>query len=217
MSSMNGESEGTKPGRLLRYIARQLLHYTLEALKRVWLLAIGVLVILGVAYLVRNWLDEAMQSHWLYGLILSVFIFCLLLFLIWVFWRQPKSETDFSKYSLQGLVLSLILVILVAIEVMAAISYILYEADLIHYTSSYPITSSRLLDYYGWHFIDSIPVLEIWSTFNVDAPVKGEGLWAGILVMVFRVLIVAPGIAVIKNYLGRRGKTNPSPAVEPSH
>ncbi len=208
---MKSESVEPRSGRLPSHIAGGSLRYVKKALDRILLIILGVFLIAFCAFAVRWGLDQATKLHWLFGLTLSVLIAVLLPFFIRWLWQQPLSTTNLGKHPIQGLVLNLILVVLVAMVAMTAISYILFEAALVHYTSSYPITSGRLLDYYGWHFVDSVPILEIWSIFDVDAPVKGEGLWTGLLVLVFRVLIIAPSIALIGKHVGRRADTAPSP------
>lgn len=177
--------------------------------ERVWRIVVILVSFLGVvaaSWGLRYILDMATKLHWLAGLTLSVVLIIILFGLLWLFWRHPPSSIICGKYPWQGLVFNLTFVVLAAIAVMATLSYILHDARLVQYTSSHPITVGRLLDYYAWHLVDSIPVLEIWRVFDVDIPAKGEGFWVGFLVLVFRVLIIAPSIALIKRQLDLRAK-----------
>ncbi len=72
------------------------------------------------------------------------------------------------------------------------------HAGLLEYTSSQEIAYGRLIDYYGWHVIDSIPVLNLWKTFGVEQGIVGVGFGPGILLLSFRVLIVAAGIFIVQ-------------------
>lgn len=90
-------------------------------------------------------------------------------------------------------------VVVLAMVAMAIISDILYRQQLVQYFSSDPITAARLLDYYGWHFVDSIPVLAIWDVFDVQARISAEGFVARAFVQLFRVLIVASEIQIFRS------------------
>jgi len=85
---------------------------------------------------------------------------------------------------------------------MAFVSYILFELDFVKFTSSDPVTVSRLLDYYGWHFIDSVPIFAIWDTLGIESRITASDTGARALLEVFRVLIVA---TVIQIFMSKRG------------
>jgi hypothetical protein len=127
--------------------------------------------------------------------------------LLVLFWRRLLSSSAsmrvwLGKYPTAHLGVLLLFMAFIAMGAMASISFNLHEAAIIRYTSEEPITFGRLVDHYGWHFIDSIPILEVWRAFGVEALAEGDGFWPGFLVLVFRVLIIAPSIALIR--VGRK-------------
>ena len=143
----------------------------------------------GFLWFIRLVLDSATKGHWVLGIVVAVFILVLLVaFQVLlgiaispnspnlrrsIFGNPDAGPTGFLE-QYPGVALSILLGIIVCAAVlsMATISNVLNgETELVEYQfpstdspSSRVIPSeklaSELLDYYGWHLIDSIPVLE---------------------------------------------------------
>ncbi len=116
-----------------------------------------------------------------------------------------------------------LLIVLIAILLMATISNILHsqtelvkyilpanKANIGHEAPPEELTS-KLLDYYGWHAIDAIPVLDIWKIFKVEPPLTSEGVLSGFLVLFFRVIIVAQSISLVREGLVLRKQSLEQP------
>ncbi len=89
---------------------------------------------------------------------------------------------------------------------MSSLTIILYQGEHLVYTSTDGITPGSLSNSYLWYFVDTIPGLEIWSTFNVDNPVKTDGFLAQLLVFIFRLSIIIPSVMLFKEWLSSRQK-----------
>lgn len=168
---------------------------------------------------------EATGVHWLAGLAVSLIsitlLICFTLWWAWLVWTQRYSggnvawrrfHTWFGKGHLTvRLWAVLVFITLFAILGMSNISLTLHVGGVVNYElpeqeisrilEDPRFFSDTLIAYYGWHFIDSIPILQIWQTFNIDPPTSAEGHWDGILVLVFRVLIIGPSIFAITKWL----------------
>jgi hypothetical protein len=71
---------------------------------------------------------------------------------------------------------------------------------------------------YAWHLVDLIP-LSIWSGTGIESPLEPKNRAAGALVFVFRVIMVAPLLVLIvefiKRKLEKRPKKRPTPSFFP--
>ena len=125
--------------------------------------------------MVRTFLAWATKLHWFVGLVAALVLFVVLILVLkWIQNAQLTSK-EFGKYPRIGLALNLFMVIFLAIVLLATVSGILYQQNLVQYSpeTKNPITISLLLDYYSWHFIDSIPIFKILSilkqlSFSLD-------------------------------------------------
>jgi hypothetical protein len=109
--------------------------------------------------------------------------------------------------------ISVLVVVLVAILLMETISDLLHtQARLVIYTLPPDKDGVRrevppqeltpqLMNYYAGHAIDSIPVLNVWRSFNITPPLVSEQYLAGVLVLLFRVILVTAGLGIVKDGL----------------
>ncbi|MHC4475024.1 MAG: hypothetical protein ACYTEL_05235 [Planctomycetota bacterium] len=157
----------------------------------------GAFIVPPLVYMIsRTALRFAARVHWILGLVTSLpFIALIVLLLV-------GCKEDFFKKYPGRVVLSLFAtVVLTGASVCAWYSFALSEADLACYESTQPLSAGRLTDYLIWVFIDMVPVMEIWSTLNVPAPVEPIGVVAGLPVLVFRALVVLPLITYFRKWL----------------
>ena len=162
------------------------------------------LILLGVFFsMLINFLAWASELHWLAGLGLAISVFLGGFWALWWIRNTPRTSVEFGIYPATGLLLNLLGVVLVEMVAMASLSEIFYRNGWVFYSSPKPISVGLLLDFYGWHFIDSIPVLDIWKAFDVSAPAKGQDSVAQSLVLLFRVAIVGASVALYQGKAGR--------------
>jgi hypothetical protein len=179
--------------------------YTVDfAAKQHWMLGIAAAVLfLGMLIALQGMLHWGLSSPWWEKLV----------------WGSPHGEGGglIQKHRGLSVVLLFVMVVCVAIGLMARISGILHsQAGWVTYAppsaagaSSPPLAGealeSKLLEYYGWHAIDAIPVLDVWKAFKVEAPLTAsDETFAGVLVFGFRLVIVALSIVIAQKWLGRK-------------
>ncbi len=167
--------------------------------KQTLIAVVGAIITIGSVAWIGRTLDEATKLHWFLGLISAVVVMFLIFVLLKWIRSAPLTRRNFGMNPKTGLFLNLLWVVVLAMVAMATISNILYGQGVISYSSSQPITAGRLLDYYSWHLIDSIPIMQIWTAFPIEAPAQGEGFWAGFLLLSFRVLVIGWSVAIFRS------------------
>lgn len=66
--------------------------------------------------------------------------------------------------------------------------------------------------YYTWHLVDSVPGLQLPTTFDVDAPLDATGVPAGILLFTYRILVILPIVGAITQLVQQR-RDRPEPTL----
>lgn len=171
----------------------------LGAVKYAGILVIASIFGLAGVGVVVMMLRAASERHPMLGLGVAVLALALVVWALRWVQKETLSPISFGMYPRTGLVLNLAILVLVSAVAMATVSDALYRAGLAVYIAATPISVALLLDYYGWHFVDSIPVLRVWQTFGVEAPANGEGVVAGLLLLGFRVAIIAWALSLFKS------------------
>jgi len=87
-----------------------------------------------------------------------------------------------------------------AIVLFATFAFVLSDHDVIRFGTdpASPATISRpadALDFFAWHLLDSIPVLSVTETLRWKEPLGYTSGWVGLLLLVFKVLVIVPVIA----------------------
>ncbi len=178
--------------------------YSLKRLgKQVSIFMIGFLLVLAATGIVRSALEIITNLHWSLGLIAAVMtLIGLVLIINWIK-KAPYTPTQFGCYPKLGLALNLFLVVFIATVAIAFVSFILYRLEFVDFTSKDPISVPRLMDYYGWHFIDLIPIVAIWDILGIpQSRIQANDTDARVLLEVFRVLIV---LTVIRTFMSKKG------------
>jgi hypothetical protein len=132
----------------------------------------------------------AYNLHPLAGLVVSIIIIMIAIVLLWFALYNPGKRL--FREPLMGILLNFAGVILVSLNGFSFLSYALYQYGITKYTSSQTITTQVLAYDYTWHLIDLLPSLEVWNTLQIDAPIKERNVWAGILLILFRLVIILP-------------------------
>jgi hypothetical protein len=135
------------------------------------------------------------EQHWVLGAIaaalLAVLVGLLFLGLNESFFRNSPTRVVVSLFAST---------VLLAASVCSAWSYILVSEGWGSYTSSKELHPGVFADFYLWHLIDMFPGFKVWETLGIPALVKANDWIAALPVLVFRVFVVLPILALIKKW-----------------
>jgi len=133
--------------------------------------------------------------HWVLGalltLLLAVAVGLLFLGLNESFFRNFPTRVVLSLFAS---------IVLLAASVCSGWSYILLSQGWGSYTASVELHPGVFADFYLWHLIDMIPAFKVWETLGIQPPVKANGAIASLPVLVFRVCVVLPILALLKKW-----------------
>lgn len=153
-------------------------------------MSVGLGLILGV---VAGILIAANALHWLVGLVVAIaFVIAVWIGLCKLRKDLYSEERRLDEKEWLSYVLGPVGMVGLAVLAITTISFGLWEADQVKYEANQPINYEVMLKYYLLHLIDSIPILEAWKAFNIIPPARPEGFWSGSLLVIFRVIIIAP-------------------------
>jgi hypothetical protein len=83
--------------------------------------------------------------------------------------------------------------------------------------SSHDVTLASLSDFFLWHFLDAVPLLKITETLKWDVPLTYTSGTVGLIVLVFKVVVILPVIGAFTWYAtGETGKQVSEVAIEPT-
>lgn len=96
----------------------------------------------------------------------------------------------------------LLCAVVVSIVGFAGLSYALTNQGWISFDSPShaSVNFETLTDFFSYEFVDAIPGIRIWSTFNVHAPATATGFWAPALLLCFRLSFIAPTTVLLVNW-----------------
>ena len=187
------------PGQLRRLGAQTIMTAITEKITRVQNLLegwIGAVMFPCLLYLAsRVLLVWTSGLHWILGAIVSAFL-AILVGVLFI----GLNETFFRRYPTRVVVSLFVSIALLAASVCSAWSYILLSKGLASYTSSKEMHPGVFADFYLWQLIDMIPGFKIWETLGIQAPVKANDPVASLPILIFRVCVVLPLLAVVKKW-----------------
>lgn len=127
----------------------------------------------------------------------------------------PESIQSADANKKPAFVLGLVIAIaLVWIYIFAVISYVLFELGWVPYTLDHSATNalSDLADAYLWYFLDLVPSLHINEALGWQPDVKLTGGLSGVILTVFRMVIVYQVLKLGKKLLDtRKSQETPTP------
>jgi hypothetical protein len=99
-------------------------------------------------------------------------------------------------------------VLWIAMVFFSSVTYVLVEHELMKFSGSaeQDVSPEALLDFYGWHFLDALPLLKVNETLHWEKPLTYDSAWVGLLLLGFKVTVIVPVIAAFAwywAYLGR--------------
>jgi hypothetical protein len=155
---------------------------------------------LGAIFVVAglHWLTTvAGHFHWTAELLLTL-VFALLGLGLLLGWKSKLYFRQYPKADLAGL---WILTVGLVIEVFASLSSFLNTLVPNSYLGPQRIGKDDFINFYFWHFIDALPALKIWDSFAVPPPPYHQQTFlAGLVLIVFRTLVLATLIGAIKDW-----------------
>ena len=177
----------------------------------------GAVAFPAVVYLASRFaLIWAMSAHWILGAALMVLLGAVVGVVL-----VGLNETFFRKFPARVVVSLFATTVLLAASVLSAFSYVLYIKEWGHYTSSAELHPGRFADYYLWYFVDMIPGLKIWDTLAITAPVRATDPAAGVPLLLFRMAVVLPILALFRKWVDvtrkERSVTSSGEGIMPSN
>ena len=119
----------------------------------------------------------------------------------WIFWRAPKIGGTVALYNAVFAFLTLSVFC-------ALVSSEFYRYGLFHIAESH-LGGNILWMYtatYFWNLVDAIPGLEITGTLHWDSPLQFSNTWGELFLILFRLLVLAPLLTVIAEFISDSGK-----------
>jgi len=173
---------------------------------------------LGIG-LVKDSIAVAERFHWLAGAIagllwiMAVAVFCIAM---WYAMRSsaPRWLRDYmlirprtdkraglaEQYPAAAATAMMCVVIGVAVVATTYTSANLESHGVLAYVTDEPTQlpmTELLFRLYSWHVVDLIPVVDVWTIYNVHPPVRPANFWAQTLVLVFRAALIGFSISVL--------------------
>lgn len=156
----------------------------------------GAILTPTFAYIIsRSVLTWGLKLHWVVGGLLSVpFAVVVALLLVGL------TRSLFKKFEARVVLSMFATIVLLAASVCSTWSYILLKRGLAHYESSGELHPGKFADLYVWQMIDMIPGFKVWETLGIPAPVKAQGFYAGLPILMFRVCVGLPIVALFTKW-----------------
>lgn len=66
------------------------------------------------------------------------------------------------------------------------------------------------LDFFAWHALNSVPALEITGTMRWDEPLGYDDAGVGLLLLIFKVVVIAPIVAAFVSFWRYRSNSKPN-------
>ena len=159
---------------------------------------VGAVLIFALLRLVLEWAAEA---HWVVGLMATLVLTVPLVLLL-----KSVRQKLYSQYS-HMVAGSLILVTaLMAIAVFSSASALLYHWRPQSYSGKPVLAMGTFADYYFWHAVDAIPGLRLWDSFGATAALQQSGFMAGLLLLIFRAVVLATLMAAFAEWFASQRK-----------
>jgi hypothetical protein len=99
-------------------------------------------------------------------------------------------------------------VLFIATMFFSSLTYVLVEQDLLRFSgpAERDVSLEALSAFYLWHFLESLPLLAVNETLHWEKPLTYESVWVGLVLLVFKVTVIAPVISAFAGYWAYLGK-----------
>ena len=172
-----------------------------------YLLFLGVMIITLGPLVLFNWLSQFILSRFTLGFQLVVFVvWGLLLALAVVFIATERNrERLFNRLQKIGHfapVAYSINLLMIAVMFFSSVTYVLVARGVLklNAASGSDVTQGAIADFYFWHFLKAVPLLEVTETLNWKVPLTYESGWTGLVLLLFKLAVIVPVIAAFAWY-----------------
>ncbi|HXG45664.1 MAG TPA: hypothetical protein VNJ71_13010 [Gemmatimonadales bacterium] len=154
-----------------------------------------------LAYALFRWtLDLAATVHVAFGAALATVLALLVVVLITTLTRALRRHL--TRHPGEDAVHQFLLTVLLAVALCAWVSYALYLARPESYGIPGSTSIATFADFYGWVFLDMLPLLRVSETLRLTVPLEPLTLAARLPVLGFRVLVLAAAVETVLVWRG---------------
>jgi hypothetical protein len=179
---------------------RDLARATTAVARRSVQLVTPVLLPLLTYALFRWTLDLAAAVHVAFGAVLATVLALLVVVLITTLTRALRRHL--TRHPGEDAVHQFLLIVLLAVALCAWVSYVLYLARPESYAIPGTSSIATFADFYGWVFLDMLPLLQVSETLRLSPPLEPLTLAARLPVLGFRVLVLAAAVETVLVWRG---------------
>ena len=154
-----------------------------------------------------RWVADQLDRHSMPVVALAFICICALVWLGLLSLVTPSSVRGTDGKIRGGFVVGFVAAAaMVWVYIFAVFSYLLLKLDAVTFviTAHPDAPLSDLLDAYAWYLLDLIPVLHVNDALGWKADVDLNGGWRGVILLLFRVVIVFQVFALAKRLLQAR-------------
>lgn len=90
-----------------------------------------------------------------------------------------------------------------ALGLFGSLTFVLYQSGAVQLEPSQgsgELRSGHVVDFYLWHFLESVPLLRVTETLRWDLPVTYEAPRVGWLLLAFKLFVILPVIGIFRSY-----------------
>ena len=145
----------------------------------------------------------ASEFHWTAELAVTL-LFAFFAASLLLGWKRKLYVGKYPTATLFGLWLC---TLIVAIEVFASLSAMLTAYQPGAFKGPAPPTRDVFVNFYSYHFVDSLPGLKLWDTFSIPTfPYRQQTFAAGVLLLIFRTMVLATILGALKDWISSKRK-----------
>jgi hypothetical protein len=125
----------------------------------------------------------------------------LLLGLVLTLAHEPSRTSFFSALKANGRLQPLMFMVgvfYVAMGVFSSLTLAIYDRSAFELASGSSFEAARVADFYGWHFLDAIPGVNLTDTLQLKRPMTYDAAGVGWLLLAFKVAVIIPLIAGLR-------------------
>jgi hypothetical protein len=165
---------------------------------RSWLLALLACALLASLVLMRTLGTDG--KHFIRSLMciapaatFSLIGILILARIYWMLARRGSSDTADAVYA----IIYAFPITILALETFAGLTELLWSRGLLFSTSALHPDMWTTERFYAWHLTNAIPVLDVPKTLGWNRPVTFTGYWSGVLLLVFKIVLLLPLLGII--------------------
>ena len=169
--------------------------------ERLMILMGQILVVLLVPFIVARFGLQASQAYLPVVLHVVVLILVFALLMVWAWIISGERGEKFYKTAYEiGMTWPFLFVsislFLFSLPIFASLTSTLSDHGYVWFEPQIPRGEwSRVQDFYAWHFLKSIPGLDIPETLLWDTPYKFRDRLSGLILLAFKLMVIIPVIA----------------------